>query len=156
MGNQETLNSQIMEVEKPSRNILSAESFLKTKAFIRLSAEKLTNSKEKLFKASKEKIHDVNSVEETRTLSRKPSKHDMQNYLISKVLFDDNKPVSVLKQNDIPEAPSEHNSDPEDVVLDDDYIKEMKKYLMFIDEDYSTAKKKKKKKGKKKQEPKIQ
>lgn len=152
----EHLKCQLMEVEKPHKNILSPESFFKTKAFIRLSAEKLTNSKEKLFKTSKEKVHEVNSCEDARTLTRKPSKNDMQNYLISKVLFDDNKPVSALKQNDIPESLGEHNSDQEEVVLDDEYVKEMEKYLMFIDEDYSTSKKKKKKKGKKKQEPKIQ
>ena len=46
--------------EKPQKNILSPDSFLKTKAFIRLSAEKLTNSKEKLFKGSKDKITEGN------------------------------------------------------------------------------------------------
>ena len=89
-------------------------------------------------------------------MTRKPSKNDMQNYLISKVLFDDKKPVAVVKQSDIIESPSENISDTEDVALDDEYIKEMEKYLMFIDEEYSTSKKKKKKKAKKKQEPKIQ
>ena len=57
-------------------------------------------------------------------MTRKPSKNDMQNYLISKVLFDDKKPVAVVKQSDIIESPSENISDTEDVALDDEYIKE--------------------------------
>merc|ERR1712141_838279 len=47
--------------------------------------------------------------------------------------------------------------DGKEVVLDADYVKDMEKYLMFLDEDYSTVgKKKKKKTKKKKEEPKIQ
>ena len=161
-SNQENLETHSMELEKmqekTKKNILSPESFLKTKAFLRMSAEKLTNSKEKLAKASKEKLQEVNGVESgTGTISRKPSKHDMQNYLISKVLFDDSKkPLSVVKQTDIVESPSEKTSDAEDAVLDEEYVKEMQQYLMFIDDDYSTAKKKKKKKEKKKKESKLQ
>ena len=145
--------------DKPQNNILSPESFLKTKAFIRLSVEKLSNSKEKISKASKEKLSESHNHNDDKiTMNKKPSKNDMQSYLISKVLFDDKKPVSVVKQNEsIQENIDDDMSDGKEVVLDADYVKDMEKYLMFLDEDYSTVgKKKKKKTKKKKEEPKIQ
>merc|ERR1712203_382650 len=144
---------------KPQNNILSPESFLNTKAFIRLSVEKLSNSKEKISKASKEKLSEAHNHNDDKiTMNKKPSKNDMQSYLISKVLFDDKKPVSVVKQNEsIQENIDDDMSDGKEVVLDADYVKDMEKYLMFLDEDYSTVgKKKKKKTKKKKEEPKIQ
>merc|ERR1712110_704531 len=57
------------------------------------------------------------------------------------------------KQNEsIQENIDEDMSDGKEVVLDAEYVKDMEKYLMFLDEDYSTVGKKKKKK----EEPKIQ
>merc|ERR1712183_787598 len=139
--------------DKPQNNILSPESFLKTKAFIRLSVEKLSNSKEKISKASKEKLSESHNHNDDKI-----TKNNMQSYLISKVLFDDKKPVSVVKQNEsIQENIDDDMSDGKEVVLDADFVKDMEKYLMFLDEDYSTVgKKKKKKTKKKKEEPKIQ
>merc|ERR1712096_37918 len=59
------------------------------KIFIDGPKEFFRSSKEKLYKLSKETLYDINEpVEESKCTEQKPSRSEMQNYLLSHVLFD--------------------------------------------------------------------
>ena len=81
-----------------------------------------------------------------------PSKSDMQNYLISQVLFDGQKPTVTVPKEEPVDVCDEFD-DGQEAVLDEEYLKEMEKYLWFL-EDKHTAKRKKKKKQR--QQPQAQ
>ena len=135
------------EVQYENKQSRDNNSNLKKKSLLRLSIEKLNASKEKLIKHSKEKLNELSEGKEPP----KPSKNDMQNYLITQVLFDGKKPAATTPKE---ELVIEDFDDGEEVALDEEYVKEMEKYLWFLED---KGKKKKKKKQKKKQvQPAVQ
>ena len=125
----------------------------KKKSIIKLSSEKLNSSKERLMKYSKEKLNELTGQKKDQ-LSSVPSKADMQNYLISQVLFDGQKPTVTVQKED--PAPAEETTvdefdDGGEALLDEAYLKEMEKYLWFLEDKQATNKRKKKKKQKQNQ-----
>ena len=128
-------------------------------SLLRRSKEQLDRSCEKMWRFSKEKINDISGN------SGKPSKDDMQCYLLSHVLYDGQKTVAnnnnsnsnsnvVAKKEPDWLDTLDEDMELEKGMFEDEYIKEMEKYLALFDSDEKKGKKKTstKKKGKVKEE----
>merc|ERR1711974_7548 len=124
------------------------------KIFIDGPKEFFKSSKEKLYKMSKETLCEVNEPmdkAEQETSDKKPSRSEMQNYLLSHVLFDGKE----VAKKEKPPPKQEEIEDIDDIenYLDDEYRAKIEQYCALLDEDKPKKKKKKKTtKAKKKEE----
>ena len=90
--------------------------------------------------------------------SKKPTKDDMQCYLLSHVLYDGQKSVANAKKEPDWLDTLDEDIELEKGMLEDDYIKDMERYLALFDTDDKKSSKKKsktKKKTKAKDEPAV-
>merc|ERR1711971_980056 len=129
------------EKRKKSGSTLSLQ-----KIFIDGPKEFFKSSKEKLYKISKETLCEVSEPmdkTEPATGDKKPSRSEMQNYLLSHVLFDGKE---VAKKEKPPPLKQEEIEDIEDIenYLDDEYRAKIEQYCALLDDDKPKKKKKKK------------
>ena len=135
--------------EKKSGSTLSLQ-----KIFIDGPKEFFKSSKEKLYKMSKETLCEVNEPENKaapQSGDKKPSRSEMQNYLLSHVLFDGKE----VAKKEKPPPKQEEIEDIDDIenYLDDEYRAKIEQYCALLDDDKPKKKKKKKTgKAKKKEE----
>jgi len=123
-------------------------------SLLRRSKEHLDRSCEKLLKYSKEKLNEISgNGNAAKSGSSKPSKDDMQSYLLSHVLYDGQKTVANAKKEPDWLDTLDEDMELEKGMFEDEYIKEMEKYLALFDSDDKKGKKKKttKKKSKTKE-----
>ena len=139
-------------------NIEPSPAQLKRKSMLQNSVEVLKGSLEKIGN-SKERLSDAFQKKQKResTLVSRPSKSDMQSYLISHVLYDGQVHMETLpskeeEEEDFMEKLERELQEihiPEEELLNDEYIKGLQKYLSLFEDNTSNKKGKKKKKKKK-------
>merc|ERR1711953_476232 len=102
------------------------------KIFIDGPKEFFRSSKEKLYKLSKENLYEAEKPAEAADKSReqKLSKSEMQNYLLSHVLFDGND----VKKKENKEKPKTEEDDI-DKYLDQEYKDRINQYCTLLEED---------------------
>merc|ERR1712192_153889 len=120
------------EKRKKSGSTLSLQ-----KIFIDGPKEFFKSSKEKLYKISKETLCEVSEPmdkAEPQTGDKKPSRSEMQNYLLSHVLFDGKE---VAKKEKPPPLKQEEIEDIDDIenYLDDEYRAKIEQYCALLDDD---------------------
>merc|ERR1712098_963458 len=113
------------------------------KIFIDGPKEFFRSSREKLYKLSKENLYEVQKPKEEPTIDHKLSKSEMQNYLLSHVLFDGNE----MKKKEKKEKITKEDDDI-DKFLDQEYKDKINQYCYLLEEDKQQQKRKKKKKKK--------
>ena len=122
-------------------------------SLLRRSKDHIDKSCEKLLRRfSKERLN------EPPLNSGKPTKDDMQCYLLSHVLYDGQKSVANAKKEPDWLDTLDEDIELEKGMLEDDYIKDMERYLALFDTDDKKSSKKKsktKKKTKAKDEPAV-
>ena len=134
--------------KKKSSKDKTSSSLSLHKIFIDGPKEFFRSSKEKLYKLSKENLYEVDKpVEPEKTREQKLSKSEMQNYLLSHVLFDGND----VKKKD----KAKKDEDDIDKYLDQEYKDRINQYCTLLEEDKQQQKKRKKKK-KKSEEKKVE
>ena len=101
----------------------------------------LKSSKEKLYKLSKENLYEIQKPIDPKPLEPKLSKSEMQNYLLSHVLFDGSDMKKDKKEKVIKEE-----EDDIDKYLDQEYKDKINQYCSLLEEDKQPKRKKKKKK----------
>jgi hypothetical protein len=141
---------QLMRSEPKEESCPDSELSEKPKlSLLRRSKEQLDLSYEKLRRFSKEKLNELSG-------NRKPSKDDMQCYLLSHVLYDGQKTIANAKKEPDWLDTLDEDMELEKGMFEDEYIKEMERYLALFDSDDKKSKKKAKKKAKaKKEEPAV-
>merc|ERR1712029_681498 len=131
-------------VSKELLKVVSRESLCrKSNTSLKRSKDNLRMSRDLLRSKSKGKLSKENLMSpgnQITALTEQPTKKDMQNYLISHVLFDGKEDVQTQDTR-------QEEEDMEDRMFEA-YKKEMEKYLDFIGEDSKDYKKKKTKKKK--------
>merc|ERR1712066_1084736 len=101
----------------------------------------LKSSKEKLYKLSKENLYEIQKPIDPKPLEPKLSKSEMQNYLLSHVLFDGSDMKKDKKEKVIKEE-----EDDIDKYLDQEYKDKINQYCSLLEEEKQPKRKKKKKK----------
>jgi len=128
---------------KISKENKSGSTMSLQKIFIDGPKEFFRSSKEKLYKLSKETLCEFNEqFEEPKLAEEKPSRNEMQNYLLSHVLFDGKdvvKKEKTIKKDD---------NDEIDKYLDKDYKAKIDEYCSLLEDEKPKKKKKTKKKTK--------
>ena len=150
-----------LDKPSPRTSATASPAHFKRKSLLQNSVEALKGSIEKL-NNSKERLSDAFQQKKKGTMSSRPSKSDMQSYLISHVLYDgqvrmETVPTKEEEEDDFMEMLEKElreNDIPEEELMNDEYIKGLQKYLSFFDD--STSKKSKKKKKKKKANETVQ
>jgi hypothetical protein len=147
----------VKAVSKEILRIISKESLHRTSnSSLRRSKDRLSGSKDVIRTKSKCNISKENLMShgnQVTALTDQPSKNDMQNYLISHVLFDGKEDVQSAPQNgtrnisrqqltNLEEEAQEDEEDREDRVFEL-YKQEMNKYLECFEQDSKGGKKKK-------------
>merc|ERR1712106_1290960 len=135
--------SKSIEGQNPKKKISKANKFGSTmslqKIFIDGPKEFLRSSKEKLYKLSKETLCEFNEqFEEPISPDQKPSRNDMQNYLLPHVLFDGK---DVIKKEKV----TKNEDDDIEKYLDKEYKAKIDQYCSLLEEEKPQKKKKKKK-----------
>merc|ERR1711936_1444328 len=129
------------EKRKKSGSTLSLQ-----KIFIDGPKEFFKSSKEKLYKMSKETLCEVNELENKaapQSGDKKPSRSEMQNYLLSHVLFDGKEVAK--KEKPLPKQEEIEDIDDIENYLDDEYRAKIEQYCALLDDDKPKKKKRKKK-----------
>merc|ERR1712029_8311 len=130
--------------EKKSGSTMSLQ-----KIFIDGPKEFLRSSKEKLYKLSKETLCELNEpLDVSNPTENKPTRNDMQNYLLSHVLFDGKDVIKKEKVN-------KKEEDDIEKYLDKEYKAKIDQYCSLLEEEKPQKKKKKKKTKEKKAEEKF-
>ena len=145
-------------IEKPPSTMISIEpspAQIKRASMLKTSVEVLKGSLEKL-NNSKERLSDAfqNKKKTSNPLSSRPSKSDMQGYLISHVLYDGQVKMETVPSKDEEvddfleklEKEMQEIDIPEEELMNDEYIKDLQKYLSLFEDCNKKGKKKKKKK----------
>merc|ERR1712062_294537 len=145
-------------IEKPPSTMVSIEpspAQIKRASMLKTSVEVLKGSLEKL-NNSKERLSDAfqNKKKTSNPLSSRPSKSDMQGYLISHVLYDGQVKMETVPSKDEEvddfleklEKEMQEIDIPEEELMNDEYIKDLQKYLSLFEDCNKKGKKKKKKK----------
>merc|ERR1712106_1174959 len=135
--------SKSIEGQNPKKKISKANKFGSTmslqKIFIDGPKEFLRSSKEKLYKLSKETLCEFSEqFEEPISPDQKPSRNDMQNYLLPHVLFDGK---DVIKKEKV----TKNEDDDIEKYLDKEYKAKIDQYCSLLEEEKPQKKKKKKK-----------
>ena len=125
--------------KKNSRESKTGSTISLQKIFIDGPKEFFRSSKEKLYKLSKENLFEEKPNEEN-IIDHKLSKSEMQNYLLSHVLFDG----SDVKKKEKKEK-QKKDEDEIDKYLDQEYKDKISQYCSLLEEDNKPKKKKKKK-----------
>lgn len=128
-GSKSIENPQQSKLDKRHSSTLSLF-FDNTKKFFR-------NSKEKLYKLSKETLHEIDQIK-NESNSLKPTTTEMQNYLLSHVLFDKpDVPKNTKKEKQL-------TKDEEyDLYLDKEYREKIEQYCSLVEESKPRRKKSK-------------
>ena len=141
----------IKAVSKEILKVLSRESLTrKSNASLKRSKDNLRMSRDLLLRSkSKGKIisskeNMMSQCNQMTAMLEQPSQQDMQNYLISHVLFDGTEDVQAEDKNAVTKQPEEEE-DLEEKMFES-YKEEMEKYLNFVCADSKDYKKKKTKK----------
>merc|ERR1711936_1313150 len=135
--------------KKISKENKSGSTMSLHKIFIDGPKEFFRSSKEKLYKLSKETLCEFNEpVEELNQLDQKPTRNEMQNYLLSHVLFDGKDVVKKEKINKKDEDDIEN-------YLDKEYKAKIDQYCSLLEDEKPQKKRKKKKTKEKKIEEKL-
>merc|ERR1711947_16224 len=135
--------------KKKSSKDKTSSSLSLHKIFIDGPKEFFRSSKEKLYKLSKENLYEVDKpVEPEKIREQKLSKSEMQNYLLSHVLFDGND----VKKKD----KAKKDEDDIDKYLDQEYKDRIHQYCTLLEEDKQQQKKRKKKKKKSEEKKKVE
>jgi len=135
--------------KKMSKNNKSGSTMSLQKIFIDGPKEFLRSSKEKLYKLSKETLCEFNEpLDVSNPTENKPTRNDMQNYLLSHVLFDGKDVIKKEKVN-------KKEEDDIEKYLDKEYKAKIDQYCSLLEEEKPQKKKKKKKTKDKKVEEKM-
>ena len=135
--------------KKNSRDNKTGSTISLQKIFIDGPKNFLRSSKEKLYKLSKENLYEIQKPVEKEPVEPKLSKSEMQNYLLSHVLFDGKE----VNKKDKKEKPIKEE-DEIDQYLDQEYKDKINKYCTLLEEEKQPKRKKKKKK--KQEEKKVE
>merc|ERR1712029_798803 len=135
--------------KKNSRENKTGSTMSLHKIFIDGPRNFLRSSKEKLYKLSKENLYEIQKPVEKEPVEPKLSKSEMQNYLLSHVLFD-GKEVNKKEKKEKPIQ----EEDEIDQYLDQEYKDKINQYCTLLEEDKQPKRKKKKKK--KQEEKKVE
>ena len=135
--------------KKNSRENKTGSTMSLHKIFIDGPRNFLRSSKEKLYKLSKENLYEIQKPIEIEPVEPKLSKSEMQNYLLSHVLFDGKEGNKKEKK----EKPIQEE-DEIDQYLDQEYKDKINQYCTLLEEDKQPKRKKKKKK--KQEEKKVE
>merc|ERR1711874_566046 len=146
--------SKSIEGQNPKKKVSKSNKFGSTmslqKIFIDGPKEFLRSSKEKLYKLSKETLCEFNEPfdDDPNSTEQKPSRNDMQNYLLSHVLFDGK---DVMKKEKV----NKKEDDDIEKYLDKEYKAKIDQYCSLLEEEKPQKKKKKKKTKEKKVEERM-
>ena len=132
-------------IENPSQNKDRKHSSTFS-LFIDNTKEFFRNSKEKLYKLSKEALNEIDEIKKEEEHTKKMSTSEMQNYLLSHVLFD--KPEIKDQKKKEKQLTKEEEMD---IYLDKEYREKIEQYCSLVEE----SKPKKKRSKTKKPEEKL-
>merc|ERR1712107_782255 len=97
--------------------------------FLDSTKEFFRNSKEKLFKLSKEALNEIDNLTSEEVPPQKPSTTEMQNYLLSHVLFDKAEMQKTAKKEKQLTKEEEF-----DKYLDKEYKEKIEQYCSLVEE----------------------
>merc|ERR1712008_104043 len=122
------------QINKNSKEKKTGSTMSLHKMFIEGPKEFFKSSKEKLYKVSKETLCEVSEkVEkvESQPVDKKPSRSEMQNYLLSHVLFDGKE----VTKKEKPAPKKEEIEDLDDIenYLDDEYRAKIEQYCSLLE-----------------------
>merc|ERR1712029_868825 len=127
--------------KKNSKDNKTGSTLSLQKIFVDGPRQFLKSSKEKLYKLSKENLYEIQKPLESKPLEPKLSKSEMQNYLLSHVLFDG----SETKKKEKKQGKQKKEDDDIEQYLDQEYKEKINKYCSLLEEEKKPKRKKKKK-----------
>merc|ERR1712200_142808 len=143
MGERRQLVRVSRSIEGPAPQSKSAK---EKKSGSTMSLQKIfIDGPKEFFKSSKENLCEVNEPTDKgdpQSADKKPSRSEMQNYLLSHVLFDGNEVAK--KEKPAPKQEEIEGLDAIEDYLDDEYRAKIEQYCALLDDDKPKKKKKKK------------